>query len=98
VVTPAAFEASLLKPAPPAGLAVPLQALWWAGRNEWDKAHALVMSDDGKDAAWVHAYLHRVEGDLSNAGYWYRRAARTPQSAPFEREWQEIVSALLDRD
>jgi hypothetical protein len=97
VVTPAAFEASLRNPAPPAGLAMPLQALWWAGRNEWDTAHALVMNDESEDAAWVHAYLHRVEGDLSNAGYWYRRAGRTPQSAPLEREWLEIVTTLLAR-
>jgi hypothetical protein len=98
VVSPDAFRASLDAPAPPAGIGVPLQALWWAGKNDWDKAHALVMNDDSREAAWVHAYLHRVEGDLANAGYWYRRAERPHSEAALDEEWAAIMSALLARD
>jgi len=81
--------------APPPGLTVPLEALWWAAKNDWDKAHSLVQGDGGAEAAWVHAYLHRVEGDLSNAAYWYRRADREPSSAPLDDEWQDIAASLL---
>ena len=52
----------------------PLAALWWAAKGNWDEAHKIVQDEETADAAWVHAYLHRVEGDLGNAGYWYRRA------------------------
>ena len=57
----------------------PLCALWWAGNDNWDKAHRIVMDENGRDCAWVHAYLHRVEGDLDNAGYWYRQAHHKPR-------------------
>ena len=60
-----------------AGPDAPLAALWWAAKGEWDKAHEIVQDEDDADAAWVHAYLHRVEGDLGNAGYWYRRAGKS---------------------
>jgi hypothetical protein len=66
-MTPAAFKHSLAKSKPPAGLSTALAGLWWAGKDDWDKAHKLVMDDAGADCAWVHAYLHRVEGDLDNA-------------------------------
>jgi hypothetical protein len=95
VVTPAAFKDSLVHGAPPDGIAGPLAGLWWAARGDWDKAHKIVQDDEGKDAAWVHAYLHRVEGDLPNAGYWYRAAGKPVFSAPFDAEWNGIVSALL---
>jgi hypothetical protein len=63
------FTSTLADTAPPGALARPLAALWWAKKNDWDKAHAIVMDDEGADAAWVHAWLHRVEGDLPNARY-----------------------------
>jgi len=94
-MTPAAFNASLAKAAPPAGLSPALTALWWAGKNEWGKAHALAMSEDGPECAWVHAYLHRVEGDLRNAGGWYSRAGRPASTAPLKEEWETIARALL---
>ena len=56
------FKASLANAKPPDGLAPPLAALWWAANGDWDAAHKIVMNEDSKDAAWVHAYLHRVEG------------------------------------
>ena len=94
VVSMADLKASLLNVAPAPGLAPPLAALWWAAKGDWDAAHKLVQDEDTKDAAWVHAYLHRVEGDLSNAGYWYRRAARPAATDSLDAEWQRIADAL----
>ena len=91
------FKKSLAQDAPPAGFSVPLQALWWAGKDDWDKAHKLVMSDDSAEAAWVHAYLHRVEGDLPNARYWYRQATCEPAANALDVEWAAIVSELVAR-
>lgn len=91
----AGFRASLSGEMPPSGLAVPAEALWWAAKGDWDKAHKLVQDDSSREAAWVHAYLHRVEGDFANAGYWYRRADRPESKAALEAEWAEIAAALL---
>ena len=81
---------------PPAGIAPALAALWWAAKGDWDKAHGIVMKQESRDAAWVHAYLHRVEGDLDNAGYWYRRAHRPVAAGPLPEEWDAIAAALID--
>lgn len=81
--------------APPADLAPPLAALWWQGKGDWQTAHGIVQGASDDDAAWVHAHLHRVEGDLGNAGYWYRRAGRSMATDDIETEWTAIVSALL---
>jgi len=89
------FQNSLQAAAPPEGVAGPLAALWWAAKGDWNRAHAIVMDDASREAAWVHAYLHRVEGDLGNARYWYRQAGRTASDGPFPAEWEEIVAALL---
>lgn len=93
----AEFEASLSAGAPPAGLPPPLRALWHEARGEWDRAHAIAQEDPSAEGSWVHAYLHRVEGDLSNAGYWYRRAGRPASQAPLREEWRAIVLSLLGR-
>lgn len=74
-----------------------LQALWWAARDDWDHAHEAAQSDPGPDAAWVHAYLHRVEGDAENAAYWYGLAHRPVSTAPLGQEWQAIAAALLQQ-
>jgi len=76
-------------------LPAPLLGLWREARGDWDGAHAAVQDDSSRDAAWVHAYLHRKEGDLSNAGYWYARARRPEFRGSLETEWAEIASALL---
>ena len=94
-MTPAAFTASISKASPPHDLSPPLQALWWAAKGEWDKAHKIVMNDDSREAAWVHAYLHRVEGDLPNAGYWYRTAGKSVCRDALETEWSAIATDLL---
>ena len=88
------FKATLVNDAPSPDLAPPLTALWWAAKGDWDAAHKIVMNEDTKDAAWVHAYLHRVEGDLSNAGYWYRQAGKPAAKDSLDAEWQRIVDAL----
>ena len=80
---------------PPDGLSAALMALWHLARDEWDAAHHCAQSDGSRDGAWVHAHLHRVEGDLANAGYWYRRADRPPCEASLDDEWEEIAAALL---
>ena len=89
------LKASLSDAAPSATLSPPLAALWWAAKGNWDTAHKIVMNEETSEAAWVHAYLHRVEGDLGNAGYWYRRAAKPVASGPLETEWEQIATALL---
>lgn len=87
------FEASLSGDAPP--LSPPLLALWHASRDEWDAAHRLVQAEGDADSAWVHAWLHRRQGDLGNARYWYRRAGRDEPAESPERERGAILRALL---
>ena len=94
-MTLAELNASLKASAPPRDLAPPVQSLWWAAKGDWDRAHGIVMKDDSREAAWVHAYLHRVEGDLPNAGYWYRTAGKPIAAGPLEPEWAGIAAALL---
>ena len=80
-------------PEPPEGAA--LQALWWAARGNWEAAHRCAQDGGGRDADWVHAYLHRVEGDLQNAGYWYARAGKPVATGGLDAEWEAIAGALL---
>lgn len=89
------FRASLAEAAPDQALSLPLKALWWAAKGDWDKAHGIAQDGDDASSAWVHAYLHRVEGDLGNAGYWYRRANQPVAKDALESEWERIVAALL---
>ena len=72
-----------------------LQAVWFAGRGEWEQAHQVAQSLDSREAAWVHAYLHRAEGDTSNASYWYRRAGRPVETGDLRAEWETITRELL---
>jgi hypothetical protein len=82
-------------PHPSADLTPLLQALWHDARGEWDRAHQLAQDVETRDGAWVHAYLHRKEGDPDNARYWYRRAGRAESAASLDEEWSEIAQALL---
>ena len=93
----AAFRASVAADASPAGLDQALQALWHQGRGDWQRAHELAQEAGGEAGAWVHAHLHRVEGDQGNAAQWYRRAGRSPSQLPLDAEWDEIAAALLAR-
>ena len=94
-MTTAEFKASFSGAAPAPELAAPLAALWWAAKGNWDAAHKIAKDEDDKKSAWVHAYLHRVEGDLGNAGYWYRRASKPVAAGSLETEWEGIAAALL---
>ena len=94
-MTPAAFKKTLAHAVPPKAVAPALQALWWAKKGDWDSGHRVIMDEHGRDAAWVHAYLHRVEGDDGNARYWYTQARRGVARASLNVEWDEIVAALL---
>jgi hypothetical protein len=89
------LKATLGSPTPPAGLPPAILALWHDARGDWDAAHRVAQDIDTRDGSWVHAYLHRKEGDIGNAGYWYRRANRAPASGSLDDEWAAIVSALL---
>ena len=91
------FRMSLRSAAPPAGLSRALAGLWYDGRGDWETAHREVQKGSGADEAWVHAYLHRKEGDLANAGYWYRRCDHTQFSGSLDEEWCQIVTSLLVR-
>jgi hypothetical protein len=95
VVNIAEFKASLSGAAPAPDLDAPLAALWWAAKGNWDMAHKIAQDVETVDAAWVHAYLHRVEGDLGNAGYWYRQAGKPVAKDSLEAEWERMASALL---
>jgi hypothetical protein len=90
------YLASLKDGALPSGLSAPLQSLWQEARGDWDAAHKIIQAQDTRDAAWVHAYLHRKEGDAANAAYWYRRAKRPVCDEVLEVEWRDIVDTLFD--
>ena len=90
------FRTSLSGSSPAPALALPLAALWWAAKGDWDTAHKLVQDEPPRKAARVSAYLHRVEGDLGNAGYWYRQAGRPVAKDALQTEWERIVSALIE--
>ena len=83
----------------PKHLSAALQALWHDARGDWQRAHELAQDDHGSDGSWVHAYLHRKEGDLENASYWYTRAGRRAPAAgmTLEDEWAQIAQALVQK-
>lgn len=89
------FRQSLLLEEPPNQLSLALAGLWWDAKGNWKRAHESAQQDEGPAGSWVHAYLHRKEGDSSNAGYWYRRADKPPARSSFEQEWLAIAASLL---
>ena len=93
-MTLAEFRATLRLEEPPRVESL-LQALWFDAIGNWRRAHELVQDVESRDAAWVHAYLHRKEGDHGNAAYWYDRAGQPVASDPLDAEWTRIASALL---
>lgn len=90
-----AFIRSLQDVQPPAGLSPLLTALWHTGQGNWEAGHAIAQDIPGRGGACVHAYLHRQEGDLWNADYWYRQAGRTRPDIPLEAEWEQLVAHFL---
>ena len=89
-----AFRNSLNEPSAPEGASKALTALWYAAKGDWEKAHTVAQQDESAEGSWVHAYLHRVEGDYGNAGYWYRRAGKEQPNTSLDEEWAHIVEAL----
>lgn len=79
----------------PESLPKVLQALWYDKKGNWDKAHQIVQDANDVDSAWVHAYLHRQEGDINNARYWYRRSGQPEFIGSLDQEWEQITSDLL---
>jgi hypothetical protein len=93
-----AFRGSLSDAAPPADISPALQALWWAGKGEWDNAHKVCQQhEDNDDVNWVHAHLHRQEGDMRNAGGWYKRAGKGMPTGELQAEWDGLASEFLNR-
>lgn len=92
------FEASFAQGKPPADSSIYLQALWYDANNNWEQAHTLIQDlETDTIAAWIHAYLHRKEGDTWNADYWYRRAGRKRPAGTLAEEWKTIVDFCLTR-
>jgi hypothetical protein len=91
------FRESVASPQPPDGLSPALQALWWDAKGDWDKAHEHAQERDDHPGMRVHAYLHRKEGDQSNAEYWYRRCRADAATGPLEAEWEDLVHSLLTK-
>ena len=89
------FRESLSRDEPPRQFSLALAVLWWDAKGNWKQAHEVAGQDEGPAAAWVHAYLHRKEGDVSNARYWYKRADKTPATTSLEQEWVAIAESLL---
>lgn len=92
------FRASLAEDSPPTVLSVPLSALWWDARGDWARAHSLVDELESTDGMAVHAYLHRKEGSVSNAEYWYQRSGRAFHRPSLDAEWTVLVEALLSHN
>lgn len=91
------FEGTTSWNAPPSGLSPMLEALWFARKGDWKRAHAIVQEHENETtSALVHAHLHRVEGDFSNAGYWYRRAGRKPSDKTLDDEWEALTAHFLE--
>lgn len=89
------FNQSLLLKDPPANLSMHLKALWFDAKGDWENSHNIIQATDDPVASWIHAYLHRKEGDISNAGYWYHRAGKKMPDLTLHEEWKLIVKGLL---
>jgi len=89
------FKSTLSDANPPADVTMVLKAMWHQANGAWETAHEIAQGQKSPDGDWVHAFLHRDEGDLSNAGYWYRRADKPVASGSIESEWEQLVKAFL---
>lgn len=95
-MTAADFEKTLNEPVPDANWSVQAKALWYDGKGQWKEAHDLIDQLDDRDSAHIHAYLHRVEGDLWNARYWYNRAKQPEFTGSLAEEWKALVERYTD--
>jgi hypothetical protein len=92
------FRKTLSAASPPPNLLATLRALWHDAKGNWDAAHKVAQDIDDEDGSWIHAYLHRKEGDAGNAAYWYRRAGKPVSRKSLEAEWEEIANQMLSRE
>jgi hypothetical protein len=90
------FSKSLAAANPPGTLSKYALSLWYDAKGDWETAHSTIQDIEDKTAAWIHAYLHRKEGDAGNAGYWYNRAGKKMPAYSLEKEWEEIVNAVIE--
>jgi len=91
------FMKSLSQEKPPANLNAYLRSLWLDANKDWEAAHTVIQDIEDKTAAWIHAYLHRKEGDNGNARYWYNRAGKEMPQLSLEEEWKKIAETLLGK-
>jgi hypothetical protein len=89
------FKASLSNSTPPTGLSDLLKALWYDGKGDWEASHNIAQDIHTQDGSWIHAYLHRKEGDLGNASYWYNRASKPVAKVSLAEEWEQLVKSFL---
>ncbi|MFI5187659.1 MAG: hypothetical protein ACHQF0_13090 [Chitinophagales bacterium] len=89
------FQKSVSAPAPPDNLSGYLESLWYDAKGNWNKAHEIIQDIEDKNGAWIHSYLHRKEGDIGNADYWYRKAGKSRPDHSLEAEWENIVKTQL---
>ena len=89
------FRHALAATAPPAGISLAIAGLWWDAKGDWTRTHESAQLDEGMEGSWVHAYLHRKEGDSGNAAYWYSRAGKPVCREPLDAEWLGILRDLL---
>ncbi len=89
------FQKTLTSSKPADNLSDYLLSLWYDAKGDWNKAHLLIQDTENKKAAWIHAYLHRKEGDIGNADYWYQRAGKNRPTSSLQDEWENIVKAFL---
>ena len=89
------FTASLSAEQPPKDISNLLLALWYAGKKDWDKSHDIAQEIHDSNGSWIHAYLHRMEGDRANAGYWYSKAGKNMPSYSLEKEWESLVKYFI---
>ncbi len=93
--SPAALRAAAKLAPPPPDLPPTARTLWWIAAGDWAAAHAIAQDLDDRAGAWLHAHLHRIEGDHDNADYWYARAGRPPMRGDLDAEWEQLARALL---
>lgn len=89
------FKNTLSADTPPEGINELLTAQWYAAKGDWERSHSIAQDIPDRNGAWIHAYLHRVEGDIGNAGYWYSAAGKPMPNNTLEMEWEELVRAML---
>ena len=89
------FNNSLSASQPPSGISELLKALWYDGKGDWETSHNIAQDIHSREGSWIHAYLHRKEGDNGNAAYWYHRAGKPVPGSTLEKEWEQISRALL---